>query len=540
MSEKPIGEEARGPAAEPQVPGARLRLADFERHTLLRPLRIEDFDELVAMQSLCFPGMQTWKREQIESQLTVFPEGQMVIEHDGRVVASASSLVVDFEGYSEWHNWKEIADSGFIRNHDPEGDTLYGIEIMVHPDFRGLKLARRLYAARRELCRRLNLARSIIGGRIPGYGKYADQLSAPEYAEKVITRGLYDPVLTTQVANGFVLKRLIPDYFPGDKDSRGYATFLEWNNLEYVEESRHRLQRVSLVRICAVQYQMRLIHSFEEFAKQCEYFVDTASDSKSDFVLFPELFTTQLLTLVAAKYPAEAARALAEMTPRYLELFTDLAIRYNVNIIGGSQFALEEGELRNVSYLFRRDGTIGRQYKIHATPTERRWWGVRPGSKVELLDTDRGKIAILICYDIEFPELARIASSKGAQIVFVPFNTDSRQGYLRVRHCAQARCIENQLYVAISGCVGNLPFVENADVHYAQSGVFTPLDYSFARDGIAAECTPNIETLVVQDVDLEMLRRHKQAGTVQNWNDRRKDIYRLHYFDGRGGPEREI
>jgi predicted amidohydrolase len=411
---------------------------------------------------------------------------------------------------------------------------------MVHPDYRGLKLARRLYASRREICRRFNLARSIIGGRIPGYGKYADEMSAREYAEKVITRGLYDPVLTTQAANGFVLKRLIPDYFPDDSASRGYATFLEWTNLDYVPESRHRMQRVSHVRICSVQYQMRLVKSFEEFAAQCEFFIDTASDDKSDFVLFPELFTTQLLTLVKAKYPAEAARSLAEMTPDYLDLFTDLAIRYNVNIIGGSQFAVEDGELRNVSYLFRRDGTIGRQYKIHITPAERRWWGVKPGNKVEVFDTDRGKIAILICYDIEFPELARIAASKGAQIVFVPFNTDSRHGYLRIRHCAQARCIENHFYVAVSGCVGNLPFVDNADVHYAQSGVFTPVDFSFARDGIAAECTPNIETLVVQDVDIEQLRRHKQGGSVQNWIDRRTDVYRVRYRESPDGEEREV
>jgi len=193
-----------------------------------------------------------------------------------------------------------------------------------------------------------------------------------------------------------------------------------------------------------------------------------------------------------------------------------------------------------VSYLFRRDGTIGRQYKIHVTPAERRWWGIKPGNKVEVFDTDRGRVAILICYDIEFPELGRIAASKGAQIVFVPFNTSDRHGYLRIRYCAQARCIENHLYAAVSGCIGNLPFVDNADVHYAQSGVFTPCDFSFARDGVAAECTPNIETLVVQDVDVELLRRHRQGGSVQNWNDRRADLYRVRYRDGRNGPELEV
>jgi predicted amidohydrolase/ribosomal protein S18 acetylase RimI-like enzyme len=507
----------------------QIRLEDFEREIRLRPLAIEDYDELVAMQALCFPGMQTWGRDQIQSQIEVFPEGQIVVEYDDRIVASACSLIVDFDDYSEWHNWREIADEGYIRNHDPEGDTLYGIEIMVHPDYRGLKLARRLYAARREIARRFNLARIIVGGRIPGYHRHADEMSAREYAEKAVERGLYDPVLTTQTANGFVLKQLIPNYFPSDSDSRGYATFLEWTNLDYVPDPHRRFQRVRNVRLCTIQYQMRTVDNFDEFATQCRFFIDAASDYKADFVLFPELLTTQMLSFLNAHRPQDAARRLAELTPRYLEFFTEMAITYDVNIIGGSQFAVENDELHNVAYLFRRDGTIERQYKIHITPSERRWWGVLPGNELKVIDTDRGRIAILICYDIEFPELARIAAAQGAHILFVPFNTNDRDGYLRIRTCAQARCIENHQYVVVSGCVGNLPFVDNADVHYAQSGIFTPADVPFARDGIAAECTPNIETLVVQDVDVELLRRHRLRGTVQNWNDRRRDLYRIAY-----------
>ncbi len=114
----------------------------------------------------------------------------------------------------------------------------------------------------------------------------------------------------------------------------------------------------------------------------------------------------------------------------------------------------------------------------------------------------------------------------------MPFNTDERAGYLRVRTCAQARAIENQIYVAIAGCVGNLPFAENADIHYAQSGIFTPSDIAFERDGIAAECTPNIETMIISDLDLEILRRARYAGTVQNWKDRRTDLYRLTFREG--------
>jgi predicted amidohydrolase/ribosomal protein S18 acetylase RimI-like enzyme len=518
---------------------ARIKLENFERRIHVRPMTIRDFDALVELQLRCFPGMKPWLREQIESQLKIFAEGQIVVEYRGHIVASSSSLIVDFSPYSAWHNWKEIADSGYIRNHDPEGDTLYGIEIMVDPRYRGLKLSRRLYDERKRVCREHNLQRIIIGGRIPGYGEHAEKMSAREYVERVTDKVLVDPVLTAQLANGFVLQQLIPDYMPSDVESRGYATFLEWINLDYSPRDKAgRLYRaVAPVRICLVQYEMRRVASFEEFARQCEFFVETASDYKSDFVLFPELVTNQLLSLIAPDRPGLAARKMADYTHDYLELFTGLAIKYNTNVIGGSHFSVEDDVLYNVSYLFRRDGTLGRQAKLHITPNERKWWGVSPGRQLEVLDTDRGKIAINICYDVEFPELARIAADKGAHILFVPFNTDERYGYLRVRYCAQARCIENHLYAAMAGCVGNLPFVENADIHYAQSGIFTPADIPFPRDAVAAESTPNIETVIIQDVDLELLKYHREAGTVTNWLDRRPDLYSLRYRDGEGETE---
>ncbi|MFT7642675.1 MAG: putative amidohydrolase/ribosomal protein S18 acetylase RimI-like enzyme [Pirellulaceae bacterium] len=512
-----------------------LDLKEFEWKTAVRPLTIDDFDALVAMAEKCFPGMESWGRDQIESQLAIFPEGQLCVEIDGRLAASSSSLILEYDLTLEWHNWKVVADAGYIRNHKPKGDTLYGIEIMVDPDFRGMKLSRRLYDARKELCREKNLARIVIGGRIPGYHKHADTLSAREYIERVVDKSLYDPVLTAQQSNGFSVQGLIPNYLPSDTESCGYATHLEWKNLDYISGAKRRFHHVvEPIRICVVQYQMRSVTGFDEFAKQCEFFLDTASDYKCDFVLFPELFTTQLLSCVETTQPGQAARRLAEFTPQYLDFFAEMAVKYDVNVIGGSQFVLEHDTLYNISYLFQRDGAIGKQYKLHITPSERKWWGVNPGNRVEVFDTDCGRVAIQICYDIEFPELARIAAEKGAQIIFVPFNTDTRHGYLRVRNCAQARCIENHLYVAISGCTGNLPFVENADIHYAQSGIFTPADAEFARDAVAAECNPNVETVIIHDLDFEQLRRHRESGTVQNWKDRRRDLYRVVYQeDGR-------
>lgn len=507
-----------------------LDLKEFEWNITVRQLTLDDFDDLVAMQGECFPGMFPWKREQIESQISIFPEGQLGIEIDGVLVASSSSLVLEFDPSLEWHNWKAVSDEGYIRNHKPKGDTLYGIEIMVDPDHRGMKLSRRLYDARKELCRAKNLSRIIIAGRIPNYHKNAHELTAREYIDSVVDKTNFDPVLTAQISNGFSVQGLIANYLPSDTASGGYATYLEWNNLDFVSGAKRRFHHVvEPIRVCVVQYQMRSVRNFDEFAQQCEFFLDTASDYKCDFVLFPELFTTQLLSCVEASRPGQAARQLAEFTPQYLELFTEMAVKYDVNVIGGSQFVVEHDTLYNIAYLFRRDGSIGKQYKIHITPSERKWWGVSPGNRVEVFETDCGTVAIQVCYDIEFPELTRIAAQKGAQIIFVPFNTDTRHGYLRVRHCAQARCVENHVYVAISGCTGNLPFVENADIHYAQSGIFTPADAEFARDAVAAECNPNVETVIIHDLDFEQLRRHRESGSVQNWNDRRRDMYRVVY-----------
>jgi predicted amidohydrolase/ribosomal protein S18 acetylase RimI-like enzyme len=510
-----------------------LDLAQFELKTVVRQLTVDDIDDVIVMAEKCFPGMQNWSREQIESQLAIFPEGQIVVEIDGKLAASSSSLILEYDANQEWHNWKAISDAGFIRNHKPKGDTLYGIEIMVDPEYRGMKLSRRLYDARKELCRRMNLAQIIIGGRIPGYHKHADKMSAREYIDSVLERLNYDPVLTAQLSNGFIVRSLIPNYLPSDTQSCGYATYAIWTNLEHVPGAKRRFHHViEPIRVCVVQYQLRTISGFDEFAQQCEFFLDTASDYKCDFVLFPELFTTQLLSCVKSMRPGQAARELAAFTPQYLDIFTEMAVKYNVNVIGGSQFVVENDTLYNIAYLFRRDGSIGKQYKIHITPGERKWWGVSPGNKVEVFDTDCGRIAIQICYDIEFPELTRIATQKGASIIFVPFNTDTRHGYLRVRYCSQARCIENHLYVAISGCTGNLPFVENSDIHYAQSGIFTPADAEFARDAIADECNPNVETLIIHDLDFEQLRRHREQGSVQNWNDRKRDLYKIVYQEG--------
>lgn len=498
----------------------------------MRQLEKSDFADVREVHRGAYPELESWSLQQFVSQLELFPEGQLCVEIDGRVVATSSSLIVNLRDLPAHHTYHDVCEGGMIRGHDPDGDTLYGIDIAVHPDFRGQRFARRIYDERKELAKRLNLRGIVFGGRMPNYSRYAEEISPQEYLAKVLRKEIRDPVILAQLANGFIAREVIENYLPNDTESSGHAVLMEWRNPSFVPPDPRRMP-AGAMRVAAVQYQMRQITSFEEFATQCEFFIDSAADYSVDFLLFPELLTTQLLGLVPKTRPAQSARALDQFTERYVSFFHDMAIQYNINIIAGTHLAVEKKRLYNIAFLFHRDGRIDKQYKTHITPSEARWWGVTAGRDIEVFETDRGKIAIAICYDVEFPEWARITKARGADVLFVPYNTDIRSGHVRVRTCAQARAIENHMYVVMAGAIGNLPQVEGADIHYGQASILTPSDIQFARDGIASEGTANAETMIVHDLDLALLRRTEGTGTVRTWPDRRKDLYAVIHKNGR-------
>lgn len=492
---------------------------------VVRQLRPGDFSRVRQLQRIVYTSIEPWTRDEFRYQLREFPEGQIGVELDGFLVAISSSLIVSEQDLGPQHVFSDICDNdGVFRGHDPEGDMLYGLDIVVDPEHRGSKLARRIYDERKELVRQLNLKGIMFGGRMPGYHKHAPDLSPGDYLARVLRKELRDSVITAQRANGFLIRGVLPGYDPTDRDSRGNAVLMEWVNPSWIPP--HRAKALS-VRVAAVQYEMRLIGSIEEFETHCEFFIDTASEYRCDFLLFPELLTNQLLPLVPSPNPAEGARLLNQFTQRYVDFFSRMAMDYNVNVIAGTHLTVERGRLYNIAYLFHRNGQIDRQLKLHITPDESRWCGVSPGNEIRVFETDRGKVGITICYDVEFPEVTRIMKEKGAEVLFVPYSTDIASSHRRVRTCALARAVENHLYVVTAGATGNLPQVEGADIHYAQSAILTPSDIAFARDGIAAEATPNVETMLIHDLDLAVLRRTESAGTVRTWPDRRTDLYRV-------------
>lgn len=496
----------------------------------LRTLKIEDYVDLKKSMIKAYPGWEDslWREHQIEKLLEVFPEGQLCVTVNEIVVGCALSLIVNYERYGDNHKYKQIIGNYAFNTHSYDGNVLYGIDVFIHPDYRGMRLGRRLYDARKELCENLNLKSIIAGGRIPNYNKFADELSPKTYIEKVKLQEIHDPTLTFQLNNDFHVRRVLKNYMPGDKDSLEYATLLEWTNIYYEDKPQLIKSNKSIVKLGLVQWQMRRHADLESVFEQIEFFVDAVSDYQSDFILFPELFNAPLMAAYNHLSEAEAIRKLAGFTDECRDRFLELAVNYNINIITGSMPQIsEDDKLYNVGFLCRRDGSYDYFEKLHITPSESSAWGMSGGNKLEVFDTDCGKIGILICYDVEFPELPRILAQEGMDILFVPFMTDTQNGYTRVRNCALARAIENECYVAIAGSVGNLPKVNNMDIQYAQSAVFTPSDFAFPNDGVKAEATPNTEMTLIVDVDLDLLKELHNHGSVKNLIDRRTDLFEL-------------
>ena len=261
-----------------------------------------------------------------------------------------------------------------------------------------------------------------------------------------------------------------------------------------------------------------------QFRDQVSALVETAADYGCQLVLFPEYFTVQLLTLGDVRAPIKGQiRDLARHGPTFIELMRELAQKHHIYLVAGTIPVIdpEDGDLHNEAYFFGPDGRMGTQGKLHMTRFEAEEWFVQPRDRLKVFSTPFGKVAITICYDVEFPETARAAAWAGANILLVPSCTDDRQGFLRVRYCSHARAIENQMYVIVSHTVGSLPMVPAVSLNYGQAAILTPSDFPFSRDGILAEGHPNQEMMVIGDLNLETIQQARTTGTVLPLNDSR-------------------
>ena len=303
----------------------------------LRHLEPEDYPSLKEAMMASYEQWTSghWKEEDIRQLLSIFPQGQIAIFDDDVMVGCSLSLIVNYDHFGDDHNYRTITGNYTFDTHSPKGDILYGIDTFVRPEYRGLRLGRRLYDARQELCERLNLRGIVFGGRIPGFHKYPD-LTPREYLDKVKRREILDSTLNFQLANDFRIVKILKNYLEGDHESREYAVLLKWDNIYYEKKWPKLSSAQSIVRLGLIQWQMRSYADLDELFTQIEFFIDSVAGYNSDFALFPEFFNAPLMAKYNDLGEAEAIRKLAEYSNEIRDRMQQLAVAYNVNIIGGS------------------------------------------------------------------------------------------------------------------------------------------------------------------------------------------------------------
>lgn len=508
-----------------------------KNRVLVRNWKEDDIPNVLECSRAAYPEYvgrgDDYDRRKYELQYRAFPEGQFLAELDGEVVGFATSFIIQFDDISDNYKYEELTGVGTFSTHNPHGDALYGADIAVHPKYQKKGISKSLYVARKQLMRKYNLRCMLAYGRMTGYRDCVGLYTPEEYLEKVLSGEQKDPALNAHLSAGYRVNRLLFGYV-SDEKSVDICTLLEMPNPKYKPERRKLAAAtdkrvVRKARICTAQYLLRnTIHTWQDFERTIEFFVQTADIHLGHFLILPELFTVQLFNLMPNHWTEkELFRDLAvSYTQRYLELFQSMAKRHNLFIIGGSHPILRENDLYNVAHLFTPSGDIYTQDKLHTTPYERQHWGLKPGQGLSMFETPFGRIAILICYDIEFPEISRILALAGTEILFVPYSTSDRMGHNRVSYCAKARAVENAMYVVTSGNTGTL-MTRGYLLNYAESGIFTPSDFGFPTHAEAGRADPNIETVIVADLDLGDLVRNRESGNTRPLLERRTDLYEL-------------
>jgi predicted amidohydrolase len=275
---------------------------------------------------------------------------------------------------------------------------------------------------------------------------------------------------------------------------------------------------MSQIRLSAACFKTSVVNGFDDFAEHVLRLVEQATPDRPDFLIFPELLTLELISSFEKTESPEKYFRLAGYTSAYLDLFTQLARDKGFYILGGSHLREANGKLYNTSYLFAPDGQIMEQRKCHLFPDEIPT--TTPGKRLAVFETEKVKLSLLTCYDLEFPEAARLVTVQGAKLLLSPSATASVHGYWRVRHCAQARCVENQVFVvhcSLLGTADETPF-------YGAASILTPCDGDFPEKGIAAESPFDEETIATAEVDTEMLHEIRQSGAATTLKDRRWDM----------------
>lgn len=274
--------------------------------------------------------------------------------------------------------------------------------------------------------------------------------------------------------------------------------------------------------VAACQYPIDFLSDWQHYRDKLEAMVGEAAGAGARLLVFPEYAAMELASL----FPEEVYRSLSRQLEAiqdclgdFLALHGELARRHGVHILAGS-FPVAVGQgYRNRSYLFTPAGEAGFQEKLIMTRFENERWRIQAGDQARVFVTELGVIGVNICYDSEFPLLARSQVEAGAELILVPSCTDSLTGFNRVRIGSQARALENQCYVVQSHTVGRADWSEAVDVNAGAGAIHTPVDHGFPASGTLAMGEPDLPGWVYAPVDLQRAREIRASGQVFNHRD---------------------
>lgn len=283
------------------------------------------------------------------------------------------------------------------------------------------------------------------------------------------------------------------------------------------------------VRLAACRYPIERHRSFDAYVAKLRKLVHLAVAQKAQMLVFPEYASVELTALLPLEQRRDLLGLRTGLQPYlndYLGLFAELAKESELYIVAGTFLELEGTQFRNRAYLFGPDGESRYQDKLHLTAFESGEWQLSPGDRLNLFDTRYGKVGINICYDVQFPAVARELVKAGAEILLVPSATDTPAGFERVRLGCRARAMENQCYVVHSCTTGKAAWCEALDLNTGHAGIYAPMDNGFPSDGRIATGQTR---WVVAELDLSRLNLAREQGEVHNLLDdhpRRWDLKR--------------
>jgi len=306
----------------------------------------------------------------------------------------------------------------------------------------------------------------------------------------------------------------------------------------------------SVIRVASAQYAPDRLESVDAFKAKIDRWVGDAAQNGAKLLFFPEFFGMEIAMIAnrrklphrrspdrhtAGPLPitplcrrkeqslAWETDAVQTLLPDFIATFSELAARYGVHVLAGSMpVRLRNSELRNRAYFFSADGRMGFQDKVVPTRWERDYWGITAGDQVRIFETDFGPVGIAICYDVEFPKIARLQAEAGARILMVPCCADSGRGFHRVRVGARARALENQAYVIQSPQIGEAAWSRILCVAVGSAGVYAPPDLGPNINGVIVQGSGTKPEWTYADLDLTALDRLRQGnGVIANegeWN----------------------